>query len=294
VIRRQSAAKKIRCMEDIRVGKWVRAARRRLGLRQTDLASLAGVSAQTVMRLEQGRADGITLRTSRAIAAKVGIELYLVPRSIRGADIERQIDWRHAALIEEVIQRLTASGWNCSTEYSFNHFGDRGSVDVMASKPDRRALLILEIKSELRDVQDTLRVLDMKRRVVPGRVAADLGWRPRSIGTVLLMQDRRAERSRVSRHASTFDAALPARTVEVRRWATEPDGDLRGIWFLHFPETTPANRTAAVERVRAPGSKPKRSRRPVGVFDLSRQGRTEARPQDDPDQLKRDVAPLSS
>jgi hypothetical protein len=217
------------------------------------------VSAQTVLRMEHGRMDRMTLRSTRAVAAALGIELHLVPRSIRGGAIDRQIDRRHAALVDQLLALLAVAGWEVSTEYSFNRFGDRGCVDVLAWYPDRRALLVVEVKSELRDVQETLRALDIKRRVVPGRVAVDKGWKAASVGVVLAMSDIRAERDRVGRHKATFAAALPARTVEVKRWVSMPEAPLNGIWFLQIPRDELLKpRTRTGERVR-------RSREPIGV-----------------------------
>lgn len=233
----------------------MRAERRRMGLRQEDVATRAGVSASTVSRIESGRMAELTVRSSRAVAAAVGIQLPFAPRSLRGASIERQIDWRHAALVESVVERLARMGWESAVEYSFNHYGDRGSVDVLAWHPEARALAIIEVKSDLRNVQEVLHALDIKRRVVPKLVRADRGWEAAAVGLLIVMADLRAERQRVERHASTFGAFLPARTVEVRRWLERPAGPLRGIWFLQIPRSTGVTREPAGHvRVRRAGS----------------------------------------
>lgn len=92
---------------------------------------------------------------------------------MRGAQIGRQIDWRHAALVEAVVELLAPLGWEPTVEYSFNHYGDRGSVDVLAWHPETRALLVVEVKSDLRNLQETLHALDVKRRVVPRLIQAE-------------------------------------------------------------------------------------------------------------------------
>ena len=138
-------------------------------------------------------------------------------------------------------------------EYSFNHNGDRGSVDVLAWHRDARALLIVEAKSDLRNVQETLHTLDIKRRVVPGLARADRGWRTESLGVVMVLSDLRVERERVDRHAATFNAALPARTVAVRRWLENPVGSLGGVWFLQIARQMGATREPAGNgRIRRP------------------------------------------
>jgi transcriptional regulator with XRE-family HTH domain len=232
-------------VEDSRIGAWVRSERRRLGLRQADLAEIAGVGKSTVARLECGRLSEMTITAARTVAAAVGIELPFAPRSRRGASIERQVDWRHAALVEAVLGRLAALGWETTVEYSFNHYGDRGSVDLLAWHRDARALLIVEVKSDLRNVQETLHALDVKRRVVPMLVRTERGWTADSLGVVMVLSDLGVERGRDGQHAATFDATLPARTVEVRRWLARPIGRLRGVWFLQIARPVGAKREPA-------------------------------------------------
>jgi len=239
-------------MDDLRVGEWVRAERRRLGLRQADLAVMAHVSTSTVSRVENGLVSGLTVATVRAVAAVVGIQVPLAPRSLRGASIERQLDWRHAALVETVVSRLATSGWETVVEYSFNHFGDRGSVDVLGWRPEERALLVIEVKSDLRNLQEALHSLDIKCRVVPPLLRAERGWPASAVGVVMVMSDLRVERQRVERHSSIFEAALPSRTVDVKRWLERPVGAIRGLWFLQIPQPTGVmQRPAGQGRVRS-------------------------------------------
>jgi hypothetical protein len=70
------------------------------------------------------------------------------------------LDERHAALLPLVIKRLTALGWLCVPEHTFNEWGERGSVDVFAWHASRRAVLCLEIKTRLVDLQDMLSTED--------------------------------------------------------------------------------------------------------------------------------------
>jgi transcriptional regulator with XRE-family HTH domain len=221
-------------VNDIRFGLWLRAARRRLGLRQSDVGRVAGLSASAVSRAERGLVDRLTVASIRAIAAAVGIEFAIVPRSPRLGDLDRQIDRRHAALVDAVVIWLRGAGWQVWTEYSFNHYGDRGSVDVLAWHPGRRVLLIVEVKSELRDLQDMLRALDVKRRVVPARVRDEMGLDVESTAILLVVPESSTERDFVDRYRATFQAALPARNVAVRKWLADPVGEMRGLWFFRI------------------------------------------------------------
>jgi HTH-type transcriptional regulator/antitoxin HipB len=217
-------------MEDQRFGSYLRAERRRRHLRQADVGTRSGVSQPTISRLERGRATDLTLATLRRICAALDVRLELLPRG-RGAEPEKLLDARHARLVGEAIRRLPEP-WSATAEYTFNHYGDRGSVDVLAWHVARRALLLVEVKSELVDVQATLRSMHVKERVLPALVAKQQGWRARAIGLVLALPDEDTARRTVAANRVIFDATLPARTVAVRRWVGDPVESVHGVWFL--------------------------------------------------------------
>ena len=196
----------------------------------------------------------MTLRTVRRVASPLGISVDLGLRG-RGGELERLADARHARIVEAVLSRLEAR-WEVCVEYSFNHYGDRGSVDVPAWRPASNALLLVEVKSELDGLEAVLRSMDIKARVVPGVVARERGWRSAAVGSVLVLPDESTARRAVGRHGRALDVALPARTVAVRRWLQDPEGGIRGVWFL--PDT-PARRV--VRNPGSPGPLP-RQRRP--------------------------------
>jgi transcriptional regulator with XRE-family HTH domain len=218
-------------VDRVKIGNTFRAIRVEMRLRQADVAERAGVSQQTVSDLECGRFGGLSLDTYCRCATAIDADVQLAPRW-RGPKLDRLLDRRHALLQNQTVEVLLSIGWEVRTEASFNVYGDRGSVDVLAWHPELRALLVIEVKTEITDLQETLRVLDMKRRVVPGVRRRDTGLDPRAVGTVLVMPDASTHRDLVERHAALVSASLPTRTVGVRRWILRPRGDLRGVWFL--------------------------------------------------------------
>ncbi len=218
-------------MDRVHLGNTFRAIRLELGLRQADVAVRAGTSQQTVSRVERGWFGPISADALQAVAEAIEADLTIGLRW-RGPKLARLLDRRHAQLQDRVVRLLSEAGWEVGVEESFNCFGERGSVDILAWRPDCRALLLVEIKTELVDLQDTVRTLDMKARVVPRVVRSEHGWAPRAIATVLVLPDANVHRAAVARHAALFAAALPARSREVRRWLAEPLGPLRGVWFL--------------------------------------------------------------
>ncbi len=217
--------------DDVQIGRVVQDMRIARGLRQVDVAARAGVGRETVSRLERGLVDGLTVGSLRAISRALGMPSVAI-LGWRSPEIDRLRDRLHAAMVEEVVRHLQAEGWELAPELSFNHFGERGSADVLAWHARNRAVLIVETKSRLWDIQDLLVTLDRKRRLMPGIVSPTIGWRPLSVGVLLVLPEMSTHRHVVARHASTFTAALPDRQPAVRRWLGEPSGNLRGIWFL--------------------------------------------------------------
>lgn len=217
-------------MDDVRVGSVIRAVRIRRRMTQAQVAAAAGVSRSVVSSIERGALDGTSVRSLRGVAGALGISLSLEPRW-RGAELARLLDERHAIMVRSVLARLASTEWQALPEHTFNVWGENGSVDVLAWLPRRRALLVVEVKTKLADLQDLLSKMDRKRRLAPSLVR-DLGWKPLVVASVLVLPDETWARSTVNRFEPVFAAALPSRTADVRRWLKQPDRDLRGIWFL--------------------------------------------------------------
>lgn len=231
-------------MQGVQAGKILRVVRRSRGWTQFDLAARAGVSQQTVSQLERGNADAATLHLVKQVVAPLGITVDLVFRW-KGPELDRLLDARHARTVNQVVARL-GTQWQTVVEFTFNDYGDRGSVDILAWHSVSRVLLLIEVKSELDGLESVLRSMDLKLRVVPKLVARERGWRAVAHGSLLVLPDEVTARRAVERSRPVFDIALPARTVAVRRWLREPFGPIRGIWFL---ADTPGRRV-----IRNPGS----------------------------------------
>jgi transcriptional regulator with XRE-family HTH domain len=217
-------------MEDVQVGLVIRAVRIRRGLRQEDVARAAGVSVAFVSRVERGDLGPASARLLRRVAEAVGVSLTFAPRW-RGVELPKLLDEKHASMVRGVIARLTALGWEVRPEHTFSVRGEHGSLDAFAWNADSRAVLVVEVKSLVPDLQAMLSTLDRKRRLATW-LAGEIGWKPLFVGAVLVLPDETHARSAVARFRPILDAALPARTVEVRHWLRRPEGDLRGIWFL--------------------------------------------------------------
>ena len=95
-------------------------------------------------------------------------------------------------------------------------------------------MLIVEVKTQIVDVQEMLSTFDRKRRVVPAAVSTGLGWRPNLMGWLLVLPEETRVRDAVARHAEVFAAAFPSRNVEIKRWFHDPATSIAGIWFLRY------------------------------------------------------------
>src|SRR3954451_6684145 len=156
-------------VDDVQLGRRFRALRQRLGWRQTDVGSRSRVSQDLVSLIERGRIEDASVRSLRGLALALGGELR-IELSFRGAELDRLLDEGHAALLGAVAARLEAMGWEIRPEGSFSEFGERGSIGVVGWHAAVRPLLVVESKTELASVEETLRRHDMKVRLAAGLV----------------------------------------------------------------------------------------------------------------------------
>ena len=230
-------------MTDDRAGRLIKAARIHLSLRQIDLARAADVDQKVVSLLERGELARVSVERFRRVCAALKIEPILELRW-RGGLADRLVDRGHARIVETVIAELQRLGWVCLPEYTFNVYGERGSVDILAWHPIHRALLIIEVKTRITDMQAMLGSLSKKVRLVPAEIARERGWERVVLGHVVVLLDTRANRSTVASHRATFDATFPSHTTRVRAWLRAPKADLAGLWFLALRREPPTGRAA--------------------------------------------------
>jgi transcriptional regulator with XRE-family HTH domain len=252
-------------MDDIRLGTAIRLVRQRRGWRQQDLATRAGVSQSFVSRIELGRVGPQSIDSVRALAAALEIRVDLVPRW-RAGDLDRSLNGRHSALHESVARmfRDQLPGWILAPEVSFAIYGERGVIDILAWHPGRRALLLIELKTELVDMNELLGTLDRKRRLAR-RIAQERGWDPVSFSAWLIVSASRTNRRRANAHEAMLRAALPADSRTIRRWLREPVAPVGAVSFwtdIHAVGGRPSLRP--IRRVRVPtGANSERGRRRV-------------------------------
>jgi transcriptional regulator with XRE-family HTH domain len=238
-------------VDDFRLGSAIRQVRRSRGWRQLDLAERSGASQATVSRIERGHIATLSMDRVRSVAAALDIRVDVVPRW-RGGDLDRLLNRRHSQLHESVAHafRTRWPAWILVPEASFSIYGERGVIDVLAWHPGRRSVLVIELKTQVVDVNELLGTLDRKRRLAP-RVAADRGWDALGVSAWLVVTRGRTNSRHVHDHADTIALALPDGRRTVERWLKDPVGAVAGWSFWpDIPAGTGRHTSTAANRVR--------------------------------------------
>jgi transcriptional regulator with XRE-family HTH domain len=221
----------------------------RRGWRQEDLADDAGASRSTVSRLEAGRLEAIQVGTVRRVCTSLGIRLLLEARG-HGAELDRMLGARHSAMHEAVASLFAAlPDWVTLPEVTFAIYGERGTIDILAWHTPSRCLLVIELKTELVDMQETVGTLDRKVRLAP-RIAAERGWAAVSVSSWLVVAEGATNRRRLAAHAAMLRSAFPADGRTISRWLRAPAGRDAALSFLSGdrPGNAPSG-FAALQRV---------------------------------------------
>lgn len=220
-------------------------------MRQADIARSAGLSQQAVSLIEPGHLATLSIRTLRTAFASVDARFESMV-SWRGGQVDRLLDERHSLLVGHFAEELAHLRWEVQVEITFSEYGERGSIDILAVQPASRIVLVVEIKTELTAIDDTIRRLDVKSRLAAKLAHDRLDWQPVSISRLLVVLDDSTNRRRVSRHAGSFERAFPNRGVELRQWLIVPSGRISGLCFksLTNPSSTRPRRSLSGAKAR--------------------------------------------
>ena len=236
-------------MSDQRVGASVRAVRVRRRLRQSDVATRAGVSRAFVSLVERGHLDQVSLGMLRRVASALDIRVDVVARW-RAGELDRLLNARHSTLHETIARFLGASsGWVYAPEVSFSVYGERGVIDILAFHAASGCLLVIELKTEIVDVQELVGTFDRKMRLARD-IAVARGWEPRSVSGWIVVQRDRTNQRRFEAHRSMLRAACPHDARAMRSWVAQPSGTVRGLsmWTIASPGSVSRARSHRIRR----------------------------------------------
>jgi transcriptional regulator with XRE-family HTH domain len=240
-------------MNPDRLGRVLRVLRVRNELTQAALAARAGVTRQAVSELETGRGARLRLRTVGAIVG--GLDARLDVRVFwHGPELDRLLDAGHAAMTASVKRRLEHWGWQVRIEVSFNRYGERGRIDLLAWHAVSAALVVLEIKTALVDLQDLLGTLDVKTRLAR-TVVQPFGWQPRVVIPAIAFAENRTTRERIRRLGTMFDR-FDVRGRAALSWLRRPHREPAPtglLWLTGADGTLPPRLGASRVRPRRAG-----------------------------------------
>ena len=240
-------------MDDQRIGSALRAVRQRKRLRQVDVAGRAGTSQTMVARIERGAMANVPYGMLHRVALALDARLDVRVRW-QGGDFDRLISARHAGM-HEVMARWFAglAGWSAKPEVSFSVYGERGVIDIAGWHVAARHLLIVELKTELVDLNELLATLDRKRRL-GSVVARDRGLQPAAVSTWVVLADSRTNRRAVASHAAVLRSKLPIDGRKMRAWLDHPTEGVDALSFL--PSTHQMNGRRDLAPVRRVTARP--------------------------------------
>jgi transcriptional regulator with XRE-family HTH domain len=195
------------------------------------------VSRQVISRIERGQLASASVRTLIRLTDALDASVDLTVRW-QGEQLDRLVDAAHAHVVELTAVMLQAAGWLTRAEVSFNHYGDRGRVDLLAFHPALRTLVVSEAKSAIGDTQDTVGRLDVKTRLGP-MLAESIGWgRPSAVVPALVIGESRTARRVIQRHQSLF-AQFSIRGRSAVAWLRSPSDPAPSglLWFTNVPDS---------------------------------------------------------
>ncbi len=218
-------------MDGVRIGRIFRAVRIRRGWRQQDLARVARVSVATIRRIEHSQGARLVLATLLQVAVALEIRMD-VRAGWRGGDLDRMLNTGHAAMHERIASMFDAlPQWAWSPEVSFAIYGERGVIDILAFHPSTGMLLIIELKTELVDVQELIGVMDRRRRL-GRRIALERGWSVRKVSCWILIRESASNRRRLATHSGVLRHAFPGDGRRMHAWLRHPEDELNALSFL--------------------------------------------------------------
>jgi transcriptional regulator with XRE-family HTH domain len=226
-------------MDDLRVGATFRAIRIRRGLRQVDVAGVAGVSPSTVSRLERGHFGSVSIDTMRKVAKVLDVRIDLTARW-RAGDLDRLLNARHSNLHELVARMFNdLPEWVMRPEVSFAIYGERGVIDILAWHPRLQMLLVIELKTARRRVAARQPTLHAADEVVD---VDDV------VATWIIVSDGSTNRRCVQAHQSILRAAFPSDGRSIRGWLRRPVGSIHALSFWADAGTLPRGARLAPPR----------------------------------------------
>jgi hypothetical protein len=165
-------------------------------------------------RLERGLHAGLDLDDLQRLATAMGGRFRIQLDAPFLADRSVQRDRVHGRCIGYAARRLRRDGWAVESEVEISGSAGPGWIDLLGWDPSSRALLVIEIKTEIVDFGRIQRTLGWYQSCA--RVAAQrFGWFPRTTSAALLLLDSRTVADRLRDNRDLARVAFPQRARDI-------------------------------------------------------------------------------
>ena len=158
----------------------------------------------------------MTIATAESLLRALGARLAIDVNAPYLADRQSQRDPAHARLVAVVLAKLRRTGWTGSMEIEVGGDRSRGWIDAAAFHPSSRAVLVIEVKTEIHDFGSIVRTLGWYEREA-WAAARRLGWRPASVAGCLLLLATDANDVRAATNRAAFQDAFPLRARDLQK-----------------------------------------------------------------------------
>jgi len=206
--------------------------RRDRGWSQARLAAESGVPQTVVSTIERAVHQNPPLETVRVLCEALDAELIVDIRPARLVGKSDQKDPAHAACVAATRRILERVGWMTASEVEISTGRARGFIDLLAFDPFTRRILVIEVKTEIRDVGGLERQVGWYVRAAPA-AALRLGWHGRSVAGIVVALATTAVDAAVLANRDELAAAFPVRGRAVREVLLAGGSiDRRGLTLL--------------------------------------------------------------
>jgi transcriptional regulator with XRE-family HTH domain len=214
------------------IGGVIRDGRRACGWSQRELADRVGVSQSAIARLEGEELEYLDLGLMSRVLDQLGIRITFDARTLGLAGRREQRDAVHAACAGYAKRRLDRGGWASALEVEIGTGRGRGWIDLLGYRATDRALLVVEFKTEIHDLGQIQRSLEWYGRAA-WRAAANRGWRPTTVSSLLLVLDTIENEARASANRELLASEFPTRGHEIDAWLRASGGPpIRGLAMI--------------------------------------------------------------
>lgn len=180
---------------------------------------MAGLGRATVHDIESGREGSLGAYIRLAAALGLKAEFNLVDPCRREAAGARIKDPVHAAMGEAEAARMQSFGFHVGLDEPYQHYQFAGRADFVAWSTAPAALLHIENKTALPDIQEVIGTFNAKRNFLGAELAARAGigrWRSETHVLAVLWSAEVIKELRC--HRASFESVWPDAPDAFEQW----------------------------------------------------------------------------